>query len=258
MSAPASSPIVLHADQEHSGIRTAIFLALLAGLPIGFFLARWLLSALAPPSIQDYAIFLSCVGAAPIALLIIWGLEKLLKRVWHSGLSLVLDNRGLAVHDRREGATVDPNAPPVFLWSAHMGQLNWYFRLRGYPRGGRERRAPAKWLCLTTELQQDDTRLSVFTFMSPAAAAPWIDDTRQGFHIINPAEVYDRSARSRLGPPVRPTIPHRLLQSKDARYWLAERRRWEYGIELTPDDFATLMRSVATSRSLIVQPTLDA
>ncbi len=252
----ASTPnsIVLHADQEHSGIRMAIFLSLFAALFIGFLVARWLLITLAPPTIQDYAIFLACVGAVPLALLFIWGLEKALKRVWHSGLSLVLDGRGLSVHDRRDGAVVDPTAAPVFLWAANMGQLNWYFRLSGYPRGGRERRASAKWLCLATELQQDDARLSIFTFMSPDAARPWTDDPRQGYHIINAAELYDRSARSRIGPPTRPTIPHRLLQTKDARYWLAERRRWEFGIELTPDDFATLLRSVAAGRAGIVSP----
>lgn len=258
MSASAPTPIVLHADQEHSGIRMAIFLALFAGLIVGYFLVSRLLAVLAPPALQDYAIFLSCVGAVPIALVLIWALEKGLKRVWHSGLSLVLDNRGLSVHDRRDGAVVDPNATPVLQWAAHMGQLNWYFRLSGYPRGGRERRASAKWLCLATELQQDDLRLSVFAIMPPLAAARWIEDPRHGFHQINPAELYDRSARSRLGPPTRPTIPHRLLQSKDARYWLAERRRWEYGIELTPDDFATLMRSVAAGRANIIPPPLDA
>ncbi len=57
-------------------------------------------------------------------------------------------------------------------------------------------------------------------------------------------ELYDNTMRSRIGPPSRPDIPNRLLQSKDGRYWLAERRRWEYGIELTPDDFGTLMRVV--------------
>lgn len=253
MSATAPTRIILHADQEHSGIRMTIFLALFAGLLVGFLLVRWLLRAVAPPAVQDYAIFLSCAGAVPLALLFIWGLEKLLKRVWHSGLSLVLDGRGLAVHDRRdERPMADPQTPPTFLWSANLGQLAWYFRLSGYPRGGRERRAPAKWLCLAVELQQDDARLSVFAIMPPAAAARWIDDPRQGFRLINAADVYEKSARSRLGPPTRPTIPNRLLQSKDARYWLAERRRWEYGIELSPADFATLLQSVATSRTYLI------
>lgn len=250
MSIPAQSPVVLHADQEHSGIRITIFAALFVGFFIGFRLVAWLLEMLAPPGLLDYVTFLACVGAVPVALLFIWGLEKVLKRVWHSGLSITLDGRGLYVEDRRAGATAAQAADrPALVWSEHLGQLNWYFRLSGYPRGGRERRVPAKWLCLATELQQDDARLSVFTFMPPNAAERWTGDPKQGFHILNPAEAYDRSVRSRIGPPSRPTLSNRLLQSKDGRYWLAERRRWEYGIELTPDDFATLMAHAAAAQA---------
>ena len=242
MLAAAKGSIVLHADQEHSGIRMVIFVALFAGYFLGFQIVSWLLEAFAPPALLDYTIFLSCVGGLPIALLIIWLLEKLLKRVWHSGLSLVLDQQGLTVHDRRGGAAAET---PAVRWSDNLTHLNWYFRLRGYPRGGRERRVPVKWLCLATELQQDERRLSVYSLMPPEAAAAFTDNPKQGFHILNPAEVYDTSVRSRIGPPSRPQIPNRLLQSKDGRYWLAERRRWEYGIELSPEDFAVLMQHVA-------------
>ncbi len=244
MSAAAKGPIVLHADQEHSGIRLVIFIALFAAYFLGFQLVSWLLEAFAPPSLLDYTIFLSCVGGLPIALFIIWLLEKFLKRVWHSGLSLVLDAQGLTVHDRRDGALTETQA---VRWADNLSHLNWYFRLQGYPRGGRERRVPDKWLCLATELQQDDRRLSVYSLMPPEAAAAFVENPKQGFTILNPAEIYDNSVRSRLGPPSRPQIPNRLLQSKDGRYWLAERRRWESGIELSPEDFSVLMQHVAAS-----------
>jgi hypothetical protein len=241
MSAPENAPVILHADQEHSGIRLAVFIGLFVGFLLGFRLVALALETLAPRGWQDYVPFLSCVGALPIALGFIWGLERFLKRVWHSGLSIALDPRGLFVDDRRDGAKPRPADEPAMTWSANMSQLRWYFRLSGYARGGRERRVPAKWLCLAAELQQDEARLSVYTFMPPDKAAVWIETPRQGFHFINQAELYQSSARSRFGPPVRPTIPQHLLQTKDARYWLAERRRWEFGIELTPDDFATLL-----------------
>jgi hypothetical protein len=32
-----------------------------------------------------------------------------------------------------------------------------------------------------------------------------------------------------------------LLRGKDGRFWLAEQRRWQQGIELTPDDFETFI-----------------
>jgi len=263
MSADANRPATLHADQEHSGLRLAIFVALFAGLILGFILVRWLIDALAPQSVQDYATFLSCVGAVPVALLLIWGLEKLLKRVWRSGLSLELNYQGIVVYDRRrEGArgqgpgareestapalnsTLEPgtwNLEPAIRWGGNLSQINWYFRLSGYPRAGQERRVPAKWLCLATELHQDGARLNVFTLMSPERAAAFIENPLLGFQRLNPADLYDRSARTRIGPPSRPAIPNSVLHSKDGRYWLAERRRWEYGVELTADDFTTLM-----------------
>jgi hypothetical protein len=242
MSAAGNNPLILHADQEHGGIRLTIFIALFIGYFIGFQIVARLLEAFAPPSIVDYTTFLACVGGIPIALLFIWGLEKVLKRVWRSGLIVALDERGVTIHDRRDGD--QPNEPSM-TWSGNMSRLNWYFRLGSYPRGGRERRAPAKWFCLATELQQDETRLNVFTLLPPEAAAAWTDNPRHEFHLLNQAEIYTSSFRGRLGPPSRPTIPNRLLQSKDGRYWLAERRRWEIGIELTPEDFATLMRFAA-------------
>ncbi len=275
MSADARTPVILHADQEHSGLRLVIFLVLFIGLIPGFFIARWLLTTFAPAAVLDYLTFLSCVGAIPLALLLIWGLERVLKRVWRSGLSLELNERGIVVYDRRgegsrgqgPGSTAEPeaiaraalepgtwNLEPAIRWGGNLGQINWYFRLSGYPRAGQERRAPAKWLCLATELHQDGARLNVFTLMSPERAASFIDNPRLAFQRLNPAELYDRSARGRIGPPSRPLIPNSVLHTKDGRYWLAERRRWEYGVELTPDDFTTLMQYAQAN----VRPAADA
>lgn len=255
MSAAGKAPTILHADQEHSGIRLVIFIALFVSYLIGFRVTSLLLEIFAPPEVIEYSFFLSCVGGAPIALLLIWGLEKMLKQVWHSGLSLTLDERGLFVNDRRFGSQAKPTESPAMVWSATMGQLNWYFRLKGYPRGGRERRVPVKWVGVATEIQQDEARLSVYTLMPPEKAAEWIDNPKLNFHFLNMVELYDNSMRSRMGPPSRPNIPNRLLQSKDGRYWLAERRRWEFGVELTPEDFATLMQYVVEARRN--QPTFN-
>ncbi len=254
MTSANPSPLIIHADQEHSGIRMVIFISLFIGFILSFQIAAWLLNALAPPDVQDYTTFLACIGAIPLTLLMLWGLENLLKRVWHSGLSLELDRRGITVHDRRPPAAAGrqsgglPSADetpaagePAILWAANLSQLNWYFKLSGYPRGGRERRASAKWLCLATELNQDGARLNVYAFMSPERAARCIDDPALAFRRLNPAEVYDTSVRSRFGPPSRPEIPNALLHSKDGRHWLAERRRWEYGVELAPQDFTALI-----------------
>lgn len=225
----------------------AIFVALFVGLLLGFLVISRLLHALAPAAWLDYAIFLSCVGAIPVALLLIWGLERLLKRTWHSGLAISLDGRGLYVDDRRDGGRPQSVDVPAMTWAANMSVLKWAFRLGGYPRGGRERFVSAKWVCLAAELQQDEARLSVYTFAPPEVAAEMTGNPRNGFHVLNMAELYATSMRTRVGPPERPSIPQRLLQSKEARYWLAERRRWEFGIELKLDDFNTLLRHAANA-----------
>lgn len=235
---------LLYAEQEHGGIRLAVFLTLFVAYILGFMLVSWLVRMFAPPGLVDYGVFLSCIGAVPLALLAIWLVENALKKVWHSGLTVQLDDSGVYVEDTRGGGkALTPTDPPIIAWSSPFSQLNWYFRLKGYPRGGRERRVSDKWLCVCTELQQDDNRLSVFAFMPPEQAAAWTDDgtTRSSFHILDPSEVYEKGLRSRVGPPSRPTIPTSLLHSKEGRYWLAERRRWEIGIELVAEDFALLM-----------------
>ncbi|HEY1409451.1 MAG TPA: hypothetical protein VF434_10935 [Promineifilum sp.] len=242
MAAVESAPIVLHADKEHSGIRVTIFVTLFLAYLLFFQLLIWSLERFAPPSLVDYSVFLACFGAAPFALLVIWALEKYLKRVWHSGLSISLNQQGMSILHRRQAPQDVEAEEPAISWAETFNQISWYFRLSGYPRGGRERRLPAKWLCLATEFQQNDSRLNVFTFMPPAQAELWTREPANEFRLINPAELYENSFRSRIGPPSRPDIPNRLLQSKEGRHWLAERRRWEDGIELAPEDFDTLMR----------------
>jgi hypothetical protein len=252
MSAVGKTPIILHADQEHGGIRLAVFIALFIAYFIGFQLVVLLIETFAPPSLLDYTTFLACIGAAPLALLMIWGLEKFLKRVWHSGVSIMLDDRGLTVQDKRsvprssgdfmgEAGNGEGNEGRTLAWDGNLGRLNWYFRLSGYARGGRERRIPAKWYCLATELQQDESRLSVYTFMPPDEATRWIEQSRYHFQLLNLAELHEGGLRARLSPPTRPTLPNHLLQSKEGRYWLAERRRWEFGLELTGEDYTTLI-----------------
>jgi hypothetical protein len=219
-------------------------------------LANWLPDLL-PRNLTDYAVFLSCVGAIPLALAAVWGVETLLKRVWHSGLSLALDEKGLYVEDKRakrrspEAEPFEEPGQPAFLWAEPLRFTNWYFRLSGYARGGRERRVSPKWYCLASELQQNDRRLILFTFMPPQKAEEIVAEKKGplAFHQILPAELQTRTMRSRFGPPSRPSISNQLLHSRDGRYWLAERRRWEQGVELTPEDFETILAFAQTRPS---------
>lgn len=229
----------------------AVFITLLGVGLVAFFSLMWLIRRYAPGDWPDYAVFLSCAGAIPIGLLAIWLVERTLKKTWHSGLSVQLTAAGVFVEDTRYGQpALAPTDPPAIAWARPFSQLNWTFRLSGYPRGGRERRISEKWICVCTELQQDDGRVSLYTFMPPEQATALTESTaaRKSFHSLNMAEIYTNDLRARMGPPARPTIPTTLLHSKDGRYWLAERRRWETGIELTAADFQTVLDQAQAAR----------
>lgn len=232
-----SKKIVLRADQDHVGIRALVILFLLVALWFGFRLISTIMETAVPDS--EYTGLISCVGTLPLALGVVLIAEKGLKRIWPSGRRLRLDDSGLRVSDRNREER-------QFIWNGNLTQLSWYFQLSGYQRGGPERRVPKRWLCLACQLQQEEDRLIVYTLLPPKKADDLLEryNSAWKFHQITPADVYTDTFMSRLGPPLRPEIPAKVLAGKDGRYWLAERRRWQEGFELTATDFETFLRTV--------------
>lgn len=228
--------IVLQTDPEHGGIRLVIFVALFVALTASFFLVRALLR-LVVGGMPDYGFFLSCAGSIPLALLVVWGLEVQLKRVWPSGRQLVMDGEGIQARDNDEELA-------QLAWTEGVKPLSWYFELSGFPRVGRERRVQKGWYCLAIQLRVEERRIIAFTFMPPQQAQR-VFDRSDGidFHEIDPDDVYETSLRLRVSPapPARPEIPSQVLAGEDGRYWLAEKRRWDQGFELVPDDFVTYL-----------------
>lgn len=226
-------PIILNADPEHAGLRLVVVFVLAAALVAGFFLLRAVLESVAPdlgsPSI------LACFGALPLAMLAGAGVEALLKRTWVSGRRLLLGDDELRLQ-RPERADVALNLQQT------VNETWWHFPLRGYQRGGRERRVPDRYHCVAGQLQQEGKRIVVFTFVPPTRLETWQMDTP--FYRLNPTEVYDSSMGSRLQGPVRPEIPTEVIAGESGRYWLVERHRWQQGVELTPGDFELLLAAL--------------
>lgn len=232
-------PLVLHADQEHDRLRALITLLIFVGMWMGYRLLYGALHLFADDATQDYAVFLSCIGGVPLGLALVWGIEKLLKRVWHSGNSLTLQDATILAQFR------DADALRIDI-TERMDLLQWCFVLGDYARGGSERRAPKKWYCLALQLQEDENRLILYTFVPPEQALAIAEDGASDFHEIHLKDVYAaRQGIMRL--PSRPEIPAEVLRGKDGRFWLAERRRWQEGLELTRQDFATLMEFIQTT-----------
>ena len=240
----SSTPIVLHADQEHDSLRTAVVLFLILLFFLSFWLVRQLLNLELFGVVRDYAFSLACVGGLVLALGITAAVEIGLKRVWHSGRHLVLDEQGIGVHNPGQ-------AVQYVRRDEGLAGLAWYFHLRGYRRGGREKRISSRWQCLAYQLQQGDKRLIVYSYLPPNQAAKWLqeEDVPHRFRQIRPADVYESSLARRLGAPARPHLSNEIITGKDGRHWLAERHRWAEGFELTPADFAIFMDKVAGLQS---------
>jgi hypothetical protein len=235
-----TNPIEFHTDPEHAGIRAVIFPLII----VCVIAANYLINTLARViwGINDVAIVLSCV----LALFAGLGLASLgemgLKRVWKSGEKVVVDNAGISLIRKNETGFTLRNSAPIYT-------LKWYFNLKGYPRAGRERRIQEKWDCFACQLMQDDERLIVYTFLSPKQGIELKD--KKKFHAIDPKEVYDTSMRGRVTRVAnRPQISSRILSGKDGRYWSAEQKRWQDGVELQNDDFLTLMNIVEQNETI--------
>jgi hypothetical protein len=234
-----TTPITLYAEQEHAGIRAVIVISMVLSYLFCFWLIN-ILGQLLPERMTSLGFVLACLLAAPLAIGITWLLEKWLKQVWHSGYSLVLQDTGFHVSQRTEtGIDFDLND--------RFSHLAWYFLLAGYKRGGRERRVPEKWLCLCCQVQQDEERVIVYTFASPKKTAVYENDHPLLFEKINPVDIYSIHHKDRFEPPSRPSkLPPEIISGKNGRYWLAEQRRWQEGLELTFADFETFINYLQT------------
>ena len=234
-----TTPVTLHAEQEHSGLRATVVIS----MAVSYFFCFWLINILGrllPERVASLGFILACLLAAPLAIGFTWLLERWLKQVWHSGYSLTLQDEGFHVI-QRTADNLD------FDLNANYSNLSWCFNLAGYKRGGRERRVPDKWLCLCCQIQQDEYRLIVYAFAPPKETAVYTTNHPLHFEKINPADIYDSHHNTRFAPPSRPNkLPTEVISGKNGRYWLAEQRRWQEGLELTLEDFETFLAYLQT------------
>jgi hypothetical protein len=235
MASSDPNQITLHADQEHAGLRAAVLVLVVSWFVVGFFSFSFILGR-RDGVVASYSFPLSCILGLVLAFLMAGVAEALMKRYWPSGRRLVID-------DRRLQAWLPGGETARLGWSGRVWALNWTFSLAGYPRGGRERRLTKKHHCLACQLQQDDQRVIVYSYLKDKEAATLLDG--DDFHAIEPGEHYERGPlRFLRGGTDRPQLATSVLTGKDGPYWLAEQRRWTDGIELTGSDFVRFWETV--------------
>jgi hypothetical protein len=228
--------IVLNADQEHAGVRYLVLTILLVMFALSFLLLNIILRSLRDSLVSDFALALSCVGGLIFGLAFAALAEHILKRNWPSGRHVTLSGTGANAHL--------PDGEEIFLdWSKRLWATRWYFSLQGFPKMGREKRVPSSYLCLACQIQQDEVRLIVYSYLPKLRANDFVADGE--FHKIFPAEFYKSGPLRRvIRTPDRPQIPSGVLAGKNGLYWMAEKRRWTSGLELTPDDFELFSKEV--------------
>ena len=239
MSKMHSPPVTIHVNPEHGGLRAVVVLSLIIGAILGFAFIRQILGII-NDGFPDYTILASCIGSIFVALITIWAVERILKRTWHSGQKIELDERGLTLVNRIENDM-------VLKWQGELSDRHWTFGLSGFNRAARESRLPKSWVCLSSMIQDGEKRLVTFTYLPADKAELFINGTvgNLPFHSIDPLEVYDSNIRMRVGPTFHPAIPPSILTGSNGRYWLAEKRRWESGFELSPKDYETFVTFVS-------------
>jgi len=233
------TPTVFHADQEHSGARATVLALFLIGLALTFFVASFFLRSLSSGILREFWLILSCTIALILGLAIAAVGERIIKRSWPSGRKVVVNNSGMEV-------SLSAEKTLSIRWSNRMLATRWWFALEGYRRGGREKRVSGSYYCLACQIQQDEQQFIVHSYLPPKLAKGLME--LADYHEIRPADYYEgRSLQRMFTAPARPTLPTSLFSGKDGRYWLAERRRWNDGLELVSDDFATFMTILETN-----------
>jgi len=236
MTVKNSREVTLYADREHAGVRYVVLAILGIVFIISFLFFNQYLGSLTGSLISEYSLVLSCFSGLIIGLIFAGAGEYFLKKQWPSGRKVTLDEFGAQAKL--------PNGQQITLdWSLRSYATKWHFALKGFPRGGREKRIPASYICLACQVQQDEERLIVYGYFSKNRAARWLD-TGEYFE-IKPGDYYEDNPLRRLyKSPDRPDLPTSALTGKMGPYWMGERRRWKLGIELTMDDFETFIDMV--------------
>lgn len=245
-------PHTLHGDPEHDALRMTIpliFMLLLAAL---YWLTLQVMPRLFGGDAGQFYILAVC-AALPLALLGMKGLDGWLKKWWHSGRALHIEpdphTNAWRIRYEQKNATEEPSYFPL---QDDLDTTRWHFRMEPFPRTGRERQIPNGWYCAAVQMQTEHGRVVAHTFLKPAQAENLF--ARASFHQIKMGNLYEMGIGGRMrqfaSPNGRPEIPGQLIIGEEGRYWLAERHRWQEGLELTPNDFVTLIETLKRQKAI--------
>jgi hypothetical protein len=204
----------LHADRFHTGVRVVTLVLWLVAIVAAYIVLSLLAAQIFGP-ITGLGVLLLLVVAIIVAQPLAWFGERQLIARWPSGRAAELEPRALVWHDHGPTSRFD------------LGQKVNYWRWRFAVGRRRSGRIPGNHHCFAIRLVQGDTVVTLYTFLSPAAADRVTG--RYPFYELR-----------------RPNDPSKTtLGGRDAIYLAAEHTRWDEGAELEPGDFEALVAHLA-------------
>lgn len=210
-SAPATRSYML--DAEHGGIRFAVPLLAL----VIFALIYIGVNSIQTEQTRDYvgclAFGLAAVGSVGLTFLA----DKVLKVIWPSPKRLLISDVNMTYQDQRK-----PDSTITLRFGERINALTWRFTVK---RGSA--RVQRGWEMLGVQLTQDETRLTLYTFMNPKQAAKV-----RLYSIFTP--LASRAALDKGEIPLREAAAQKRLLS-------AEDERWRDGAELEHKHFEEML-----------------
>ncbi|MEM9777421.1 MAG: hypothetical protein AAF902_22775 [Chloroflexota bacterium] len=230
-------------NQDHRTISIIVPIFLLVFIVVGYRLFYRFLPSILGGQSSDY-ILIAGVFSIFASAFLLWVIDPLLKRFFPSGHKLDFDpNAGTLAHSFEEDVQIELSDQPN--WQV----IHWNFRMGRFVKSGRERQIPRGWYCMAMLLSSNAKELVVYSYMQPrkqrglSVLADWEE--------ISMYETIEDSGRgSRNLPVMRPptvsdSIPGKLLVGEQGQIWLAERKRRDSGLEMTPKDFRQLCEYVS-------------
>jgi hypothetical protein len=197
------------ADAEHTGIRTALFLAFLVGGVLGYIVAAALFSG------GNFSI-LAVIGVFVGAFLASTGTERLLVGRWKSGRFVEVDEHHVRISNKgKTQKEIDGDKL--------ANVMQWRFEVQ------KRARVPQGWFMIACALEQDGNYLAVYTFVSPKQFEG-MDDANH-YPVLLPKS--DKKAEQDL-----------RLAGLQRRLQTAEGYRWAEGAEMSSQDYDAFMSRI--------------
>lgn len=197
----------LHLDADHTALRVVVGLVFLATIPIAYILINIVWTA------ESGINFIGIFGGLIIAYGAAWALERTLRNRWKSGRVLHITPAQVAIkkNDQIESA-VDA--------TQQVNVLMWRFTVK------KRARVPKGWYMIACALEQDDTYIAMYTFISPDEFKA-LPESGQYTALISKKESKDKDGKDMR------------LAGEQRRLHTAEHARWMHGGELAREDFDT-------------------